>query len=143
MRRPFLFSLVLTLTLFCSFAPEAAAGDSRWLSLTPADRAIVDRLAADIYQTEIDGAMRQQIEAQTSRAYANGQPVDQARFRAQRREDWRAMSPSQRAALRSAKYPTWRNLADGQRAGFRRRAMDALSVPFGRQPPPRAIGRSL
>lgn len=135
MRRPFLFSFVLTLTLFCSFTPNAVAGDSRWLSLSPSDRAIVDRLAADIYQGDIDQTQRQAIEAETSRAYSQGQAVDQARFRENRRDVWRSMSPTQRAALRNTKYPSWRTLTERQRANFRRRAMDALGVSYGQRPP--------
>ena len=53
LRKPLIFSLVMGLTLFMSFTTDAHAGDQRWLTLTNTDRAIVDRIAADLYVSRI------------------------------------------------------------------------------------------
>jgi len=53
LRRPFIFSLVLSLALLMSFSSKALAGDQRWLALSVNDRVIVDRLASDLFRTHI------------------------------------------------------------------------------------------
>ncbi|MEL7489534.1 MAG: hypothetical protein AAGJ73_02355 [Pseudomonadota bacterium] len=130
MRKPFTFSLVLTLTLLLSFSSEALAGDARWLALSHDDRVFVDRVAADLYQSELKRPHARDIEAETSRSYARGAPVDRARFREQRRDDWRRLDRRTQARLRNAKKPAWRSLTDRQKAPFRRQAMDRLGVAY-------------
>ncbi|MEL7486066.1 MAG: hypothetical protein AAGJ87_02495, partial [Pseudomonadota bacterium] len=128
LRRPFLFFLVFAIFFCGSLSSEALAGDARWLSLSPQERALVDRVAADLYESSLSRPDARTLEQLTSRAYASGAPVDRARFRAFRREEWRALSPAERAALRAAKQPVFRNLTTGQKAPFRRQALDMLGV---------------
>lgn len=143
MRRPLLFWMALGATLF--FSVSSNAGDERWLHLSANDRGLVDRIAADLYQTEVQAIQSRAIESQTSSLYTRGEPVDRARFRAQRRDDWRSMSAREQAHLRNAKAPQWRGLTDYQKAPFRQRAMNILGVvlhPADLAPPP-SYGRDI
>ena len=127
-RKPFLFFFVFSACFCGSFSSHAIAGDARWLTLAPSEQALVDRVAADIYEAAITRPDARALETQTSQQYATGAPVDRARFREFRRDAWRTMDQSQQAALKSAKKPRYENLSNAQRAHFRREAMDSLGL---------------
>lgn len=102
--------------------------DPRWEALSPSERVIIDRVAADFYEDSLRSAQSANIEATTSRLYQGSPPSERDRFREQRRADWRAMAPAERDALRGVTRPAFRNLAETQKAPFRSYAIDQLTA---------------
>ncbi|MEQ8936523.1 MAG: hypothetical protein RIE56_12110 [Amphiplicatus sp.] len=131
MRRPITFGVIVGMTLFASFTPQANAQmgvDMRWEVLAAGERRIIDRLAAQFYEEELRYAQSSQIEAHTGELYAHASPNERDRFRNERRASWNAMTDAQRRTLRGAKRPSYRNLTEAQKAPFRRYAIDQLGA---------------
>lgn len=105
-----------------SAASGAQAGDGRWLGLSSSDRAIIDRMASDLYAAE---GVNDPYQA--SRDYARAAPVDQARFRQERRNTWRSHGANQQFYQAPARTP-YARLSPAQKAAYRRRAMDILGA---------------
>lgn len=125
-----LFGVALGATLFLSLSPPAGAQhavDMRWEVLSPGERTLIDRLAAQFYEESLRYAQSSQIEAKTGELYAGATAAERARFRAERRDAWNDMSEVQRRALRGVKRPAFRNLTETQKAPFRRHAIDQLA----------------
>lgn len=100
--------------------------DLRWEVMASGDRLIVDRLAAEFYEESLRQAQADAIERRTAEIYAEASPPERARFRAERREEWRAMDESLRASLRNVARPSFHNLTEEQKAPFRQHALDRL-----------------
>lgn len=86
----------------------------------------IDLLAADFFEADLRLAQSRRIEAQTANRYLSMSQTDRARYRAARKQIWRAMSDKERAALRGAKRPLFSNLDDTQKQTFRRIAAEEL-----------------
>ena len=115
LRKKQLLSLLAALPL--AVMPHLAhAGDQRWLSLSASSRALVDRLAGEIYAEEAASAGYNN----NSEYYAQWAPADRARYRAERRRDWRGGNGNAGA--------NFGNLSPAQKAPFRQRAMDILGA---------------
>ena len=124
LRRPFLFGAVFSVAFFGSFQASAQSE----ADALPADQlALVDRMAADFYESDLRLSQSRQIEASTASIYREMPSEDKASFRDERRDDWRAMSDEQRNALRGVKTPNYDNLADSQKAPFREIAREQLA----------------
>lgn len=128
MRRPMTFGIVFGIVTFMSFGPGAQAfgSDPRWDAMAPADQALIDRLAAQFYESELRQAQSDAIEQRTSEIYAESAGDEREQFREDRRAAWQAMSEIERASLRGVKRPAYRNLTEEQKAPFRQHAIDQL-----------------
>lgn len=130
-RRPGLFSLVFLAALFLSAGPRAQgmfAQDVRYDVLAGDERAIIDRIAADFYEQDLRRAQSDAIEAATVAAYVAGSSEERARFREDRRAQWRSMTDEARQSLRAAANPRYDNLTEAQKAPFRRHALNRLAA---------------
>ena len=112
--------------MFGSFGAKAQDLDLLWQILTPEDRSIVDRLAADFYQESLRQVQADAIEDRTSAIYASAAETERMQFRAERRSRWSEMSEATRNELRNAKRPEYENLTDDQKAPFREHALRRL-----------------
>ena len=110
------------------FAQDGAWWDPHWEALSPTERIIIDRVAADFYEESLRTQQSSNIEATTPRIYQGATAEERDRFRDQRRTEWRAMSPAERDALRGVTRPAFRNLAESQKAPFRSYAIDQLTA---------------
>ena len=128
MRKPLIFGLAFGFAAFASLSPRAESHDLRWEVLAEDERAIIDRLAADFYEDALRRSQTAVIEDRTSELYTKASPVERARFRMERRNEWRSMTDAQREALKNAKRPSYRNLTEEQKAPFRRIAFDKLGA---------------
>jgi len=88
---------------------------------------MVDRMAADFYESDLRLAQSRQIEASTAAAYSSMSERERAEFREERRESWQTMRDEERKALRNVKLPAYSNLTDAQKAPFRQIAIDRLA----------------
>lgn len=132
-----LLRITLSTTLGLAFASicasaapafaQSASDDPRWAALSPSERLIVDRVAADFYEDSLRATQSAAIEAETSDIYRNANADEQARFRDERRAQYRDMTPAEQAALKGVTRPAYRNLAEGQKAPFRAHAIDVLT----------------
>ncbi|MBY0422481.1 MAG: hypothetical protein K2Q06_09265 [Parvularculaceae bacterium] len=118
---------------FAVAAPSVALADSswrdpRWEALSPTERIIIDRVAAEFYEEQLRAAQTSAIEATTPQIYRSASASERARFRDERRYDYRTMSPRERDALRGVTRPSFRNLAESQKAPFRAYAIDQLTA---------------
>lgn len=102
--------------------------DSRWEALSPSERVIIDRVAAEFYEEQLRAAQSASIEAATPQIYRNASAADRARFRDDRRSEYRLMSGRERDSLRGVTRPAFRNLAESQKAPFRAYAIDQLTA---------------
>lgn len=142
MRTPFLISLASALVICAPISAAAqgsgfgsAAAAQRWESLDPSEQAMVDRMAASFYESDLRLAQSRQIEASTSSIYTGMSEEERAEFRDARRSEWRSMRSEERAALRNVKLPAYSNLTDAQKAPFRRIAIDRLAPTTSSQAP--------
>ncbi|MEM9616819.1 MAG: hypothetical protein AAF936_02570 [Pseudomonadota bacterium] len=106
---------------------SSSRAEARWEGLSDNERAMVDRIAADFYQSDLRLAQSRQIEASTSAIYASLSDKEREQFREERRSDWKAMQQEERAALRNVKLPAYSNLTEAQKAPFRQIALDRLA----------------
>ena len=102
-------------------------GPLQWETLSENEQILVDRMAADFYESDLRLTQSRQIEASTAASYSSMSPEERFDFRENRRETWQNMQDEERAALRNAKLPTYSNLTDGQKAPFRQIAIDRLA----------------
>lgn len=121
-------ALSLLASPFLSENAHAQYADIRWEVLEPDEQEIVDLLAADFYEDSLRQSQAIAIEAHTSELYKDAAPEDRARFRAERRQSWDAMTEDEREALRDAKRPAYANLTEEQKAPFRAIAFDQLKA---------------
>ncbi|GAB4519640.1 MAG: hypothetical protein Kow00133_05500 [Amphiplicatus sp.] len=132
MRHSLVFAVVFgAAAVFSCPSPASAqppSPDLRWEALSESERALIDRLAADFYESSLRVAQAEAIETRTGELYRNAPPAARASFRAERRAAWRRMNERQRSALRGVKRPAYRNLAETQKAPFRRHALDLLGA---------------
>lgn len=142
MRTPYLISLISALALCTPISAAAqdsgfgsAAAEQRWETLAPGDRAMVDRMAASFYESDLRLAQSRQIEASTSSIYTAMSERERSEFRDERRSEWRSMRPEERAALRNVKLPAYSNLTEAQKAPFRRIAIDRLAPEPSQEAP--------
>ncbi|MEM9169582.1 MAG: hypothetical protein AAGC56_07980 [Pseudomonadota bacterium] len=95
-------------------ATPVLAGDARWLTLTADERAMVDRVAADLFAEAFAAADTGEDWGASVRRWSAEQGVAQDA----------AVPP----AAQDAYFPTFDTLSTAEQAPFRRRAMDALGV---------------
>lgn len=136
MRHSLVFGMVLgaAAVVFCPCPASAQSPwpDPRWDALSESERSLIDRLAADFYESSLRAAQAEAIETRTGELYRNASPAARASFRAERRAAWRRMSEPQRNALRGVKRPAYHNLAETQKTPFRRHALDQLGAGVAR-----------
>lgn len=113
-----------------SFAVPALAQpiDIRWEVLAPDEKAIIDKVAADFYETALRRSQSYAVEAKTSARYAVAEPSARDEFRRRRLQAYEEMSDAERDALRGAKTPAFANLTEEQKAPFRSVALDQLAA---------------
>ena len=102
-------------------------GPLQWETLSQNEQLLVDRMAADFYESDLRLNQSRQIEASTAASYSSMSAQERSEFRENRRETWENMQAEERAALRNVKLPTYSNLTDGQKAPFRQIAIDRLA----------------
>ncbi|NNE41157.1 MAG: DUF3106 domain-containing protein [Marinicaulis sp.] len=124
MRRPVLFLACFTVTLCGSFQAAAENG----ASYEPGQMALIDRMAADFFETELHPAQSRTIENSIADQYRTLSLTDRKRFRDRRRLQWRAMTDAERNALRGAKSPTFSHLSEDRKSTFRNIALDRLTA---------------
>lgn len=110
--------------LVCS--AQFLSDDPRWSVLSPSERVIIDRVAADFYEAQLRQQQAVAIERQTSERYRSA--ADRTQFRDERRAAYQDMTPAQRDALRGVKRPAFRHLSEEQKAPFRAYALDQLTA---------------
>jgi len=141
LRRPILFSIAFGLGLFGSLHARAQiqgetaapAGqkvvDPTEITRQAIDRQIlVDRMAADFFETSLRHSQAQRVQAATAAAYQAMTEEERAIFRKERRAAWRAMSEGERQSLRNVKTPSYLHLSEEQKRPFRDIALDQLSA---------------
>lgn len=127
LRRPATFATVFWVAACVNISPRAQiTADARFEVLAGEEKAIIDRVAADFYESGLRRTQTDAIEARTSRSYAEASPEERAAFREDRRAAWRGMDDGERQAIRDAKAPRYDNLTDAQKAPFRRHAINRL-----------------
>ncbi len=133
MRKNTLVGLVFGVALFSSTASIGQDSTQfqqnrplQWESLSPNEQLLVDRMAADFYESDLRLTQSRQIEASTAARYSSMSEKERAEFRDSRRDTWQKMQAAERDALRNVKLPNYANLTDGQKAPFRKIAIDRL-----------------
>ncbi len=134
MRKNTLFGLVLGVALCGSSASIGQDssqfqhnGPLQWETLSQNEQLLVDRMAADFYESDLRLTQSRQIEASTAATYSSMSEKERFEFREDRREIWQNMQDDEREALRNVKLPTYSNLSDSQKAPFRQIAIDRLA----------------
>jgi len=102
-------------------------GPLQWETLSQNEQLLVDRLAADFYESDLRLTQSRQIEASTATNYSSMSAEERAEFRENRRDTWQNMQDEERATLRNVKLPSYSNLTDEQKAAFRKIAIDRLA----------------
>ncbi|MEM9494787.1 MAG: hypothetical protein AAGA09_02195 [Pseudomonadota bacterium] len=136
MRKPFVFGAVFGAASILSInvqthaerPPTSAAADARWVVLAQDEKIIVDRIAADFYESTLRPAQSEAIEDATASSYVAGDGEARNAFLRNRRRQWREMSDDERDAFRNTKSPSYANLTETQKAPFRRHALDLLQA---------------
>ncbi len=150
MRRPILFSIAFGLGLAGSLNARAQGyAESHIKTAPPAGQTVieptevarqaldrqvlVDRMAADFFESSLRHSQAQRVQAATADAYQAMTPEQRAEFREQRRAAWRAMSENQRRSLRNTKTPSYLSLSEEQKRPFRDIALDQLTASGARR----------
>lgn len=104
------------------------ADPARYTSPLPlSEGAIVDAIAAQFFENELQSVQAYRIEAMTAQRYRKMTFSARQQFRADRRQQWNAMSIQQRNRLRQTPSPRFLNLTETQKSVFRQIAVRRVS----------------
>ncbi len=107
--------------------PSSGYRNAQWDNYSANEKVMLDRVAADFYQSSLRLAQSRAIEAATADTYLGKSPEERTAFREERRSIWNAMSDDQRRGSRNVKLPVFSNLTESQKTPFRQIALDQLA----------------